>query len=104
MRDAATGAQACEIVGREGGGIDVILMNIQMPGMDGAEVAALIRADRRLAELPLVLLSSINVATTGSGGGGCVLALLDPEKADFQFGALKDKLGPTQVTAVEVPT
>lgn len=49
-------------------------------------------------------LGCLAAKTTGSGGGGCVLALLDPEKADFQLGALKDKLGKTQVTAVEVPT
>lgn len=42
--------------------------------------------------------------TTGSGGGGCVLALLDPENSDRQVAALKAKLGESKVTAVEVPT
>ncbi len=42
--------------------------------------------------------------TTGSGGGGCVLALLSPDKADLQIQELKAKLGASQVTAVEVPT
>ncbi len=37
----------------------LVLLDMQMPDMDGAEVAAAIRADPKLADVPLVLLSSI---------------------------------------------
>jgi mevalonate kinase len=39
---------------------------------------------------------------TGAGGGGCVLALLDGERAEAQIAALKDKLGATRVFPVEL--
>ena len=38
---------------------ELVLLDLQMPDMDGTELAAAIRADPRLAKLPLVLLSSI---------------------------------------------
>ena len=42
-----------------GSGYQVALLDEQMPGLDGVELARRIRADSRIAELPLVLLSAI---------------------------------------------
>ncbi len=41
--------------------------------------------------------------TTGAGGGGCVLALLDPTHPQEQLAALKDIVGASKVTAVTLP-
>lgn len=41
--------------------------------------------------------------TTGAGGGGCVLALLDPRNPDRQLQALQADLGTGRVIALELP-
>jgi mevalonate kinase len=41
--------------------------------------------------------------TTGAGGGGCVLALLDPKNPDLQLQALQRALGPNRVIPLELP-
>jgi mevalonate kinase len=41
--------------------------------------------------------------TTGAGGGGCVLALLDPIRPQEQLAALKNIVGANRVTAVTLP-
>jgi mevalonate kinase len=41
--------------------------------------------------------------TTGAGGGGCVLALLDPARPQEQLQALKNNVGASKVTAVTLP-
>jgi mevalonate kinase len=40
---------------------------------------------------------------TGAGGGGCVLALLDPADSAAQLATLRERLGATRVFGVEVP-
>lgn len=50
-----SGAEAVERVGREP--FDLVLLDINMPGMDGWETLRLMRADERLAGLPIVMFS-----------------------------------------------
>jgi chemosensory pili system protein ChpA (sensor histidine kinase/response regulator) len=37
---------------------DIILLDIEMPRMDGYEVAALVRADPRLRDVPIIMITS----------------------------------------------
>lgn len=53
---AASGAQALETLRREN--VDVILLDVMMPGMDGLEVCRQIRADERLRQIPVILLTA----------------------------------------------
>jgi signal transduction histidine kinase/DNA-binding response OmpR family regulator len=46
----------------------LVLLDMQMPGMDGAQVAARVRADAALASVPLILLSSMGALRGGSEG------------------------------------
>jgi CheY-like chemotaxis protein len=59
---AANGAEALERTARavDGGApFDVALLDLQMPGMDGRELARRLKADPRSARVPLVLLTSM---------------------------------------------
>jgi signal transduction histidine kinase/DNA-binding response OmpR family regulator len=43
-----------------GASVDCIILDYQMPGMNGADVAKVIAADRRLVGIPVVLLTSVD--------------------------------------------
>ena len=45
---------------------------------------------------------ALSAKVTGAGGGGCVLALLDPEDAPSQLSLLKSRLGAHRVFEVEL--
>ncbi|MCY0092582.1 hybrid sensor histidine kinase/response regulator [Hoeflea ulvae] len=43
-------------------GIDLVVLDFQMPGMSGAEVAGMIRSDPRISQTPILVLSSVDQA------------------------------------------
>jgi CheY-like chemotaxis protein len=53
--EASSGRQALEVHRRER--VDLIIMDLQMPGMDGEQVTRTIRADRTLREVSILLFS-----------------------------------------------
>ncbi len=53
---AGSGAEALEVLHRED--VDLVLLDIVMPGMDGYQVCRAIRADERLAFLPVVMITA----------------------------------------------
>ena len=53
---AASGAEALDVLGRED--VDIVLLDILMPDMDGYEVCRRIRADERTAFLPVVMVTA----------------------------------------------
>jgi CheY-like chemotaxis protein len=55
VRTAGTGLAALEVL--EEDEVDLVLLDINMPEMDGWEALRLIRADERLADLPVVMFS-----------------------------------------------
>jgi PAS domain S-box-containing protein len=55
---AQTGNQALEVLLREE--IAVILLDVNMPGMDGFETAALIREHPRFAKTPIIFVTAVN--------------------------------------------
>jgi two-component system, cell cycle response regulator DivK len=58
--EAASGAQAIALAGAHVP--DVILMDLRLPDMDGAEAARALGAGVRTAGIPIVLLSSVRLA------------------------------------------
>jgi len=56
VRTATSGADALTIVAREA--VDLVLLDILMPGMDGYEVCRRLRADEKSAALPIVMVTS----------------------------------------------
>jgi len=55
---AVDGREAARAVTESGQIFDVVLMDIQMPEMDGYDSARLIRADGRFAELPIIAMTA----------------------------------------------
>ncbi|RMG96518.1 MAG: response regulator [Candidatus Dadabacteria bacterium] len=53
---AATGAEG--LAAARAGGVDVVLLDIQLPDLDGTEVLERLRADPRTAGLPVIAVTS----------------------------------------------
>lgn len=75
---------------------DVILLDIQMPVMDGLEVLRLLKSDQQLAKTPVVILSNVDseemfqkVGDLGAAQYYLVKSLTDPQKVvDITLEAL----------------
>jgi adenylate cyclase len=58
VASAADGAEALDKLG--GRDFDLILLDVIMPGMDGVETLHRLKADERLREIPVIMLSSLD--------------------------------------------
>ncbi|WP_456429570.1 diguanylate cyclase [Nitratifractor sp.] len=56
--DVTSGEEALEVLGKEK--IDLILLDILMPGMDGYEVCRIVKADKSLRHIPVIFITSKN--------------------------------------------
>jgi DNA-binding response OmpR family regulator len=58
---AENGLEALELLGsQEESGVDVVLLDLEMPELDGYETLARIKADDRLRHLPVIVISSVD--------------------------------------------
>jgi two-component system chemotaxis sensor kinase CheA len=57
VQTANDGAEALAVIERDGG-IDMVVTDLEMPNVDGLGLLALIRSDRKQAELPVVVVTS----------------------------------------------
>jgi len=55
---AKSGNEALKTMLREN--IDIVLLDVQMPDMDGFEVAELMRANKRTCDIPIIFITAIN--------------------------------------------
>ena len=58
VADAPDGEQALELLGRRS--FDLVLLDVVMPRMDGFEVLMRLKADSRLREIPVIMISALN--------------------------------------------
>ena len=75
---------------------DLILLDVMMPGMDGGDVVAKIKEDKRLNHIPIVFLSAIvkkeETQPTGGNIGGLTF-LAKPVKLDDLITCIENHLG-----------
>ncbi|HAT35603.1 MAG TPA: hypothetical protein DCS82_07800 [Rhodospirillaceae bacterium] len=55
---AETGVKALELL--RGGGFELVLLDVLMPGMDGYEVLARIKSDPELRDIPVIMVSALD--------------------------------------------
>ena len=66
VRVAADGAEAWRLLQETG--CDLLLTDVEMPEMDGFELTTRVRADQRLRDLPVVLVTSLDSGTDRERG------------------------------------
>jgi DNA-binding response OmpR family regulator len=75
---------------------DFILLDVMMPGMDGGDVAAQIKAEEKLKNVPVVFLSAIvtkeETKPTGSMIGGTFI-LAKPVKLEDLITCIENHIG-----------
>jgi CheY-like chemotaxis protein len=107
--EAASGPEALAMLAAaaDGDAFGLVLLDMQMPDVDGAQVAAAIRMDARLAGLPLVLLSSIGGLRGGLDGAralGFDAALTKPVCQTTLLETVTQVLGRRAATAAAGPS
>jgi len=86
--DARSGAEALELVGRNPGGIDMVILDLVMPGMDGGETFDRLRAIRPDLRVLLTSGYSIDGRASEIRKRGCQGFIQKP----FTIGQLSEKI------------
>jgi class 3 adenylate cyclase len=60
VTEAEDGRQALDLLGADGGGIDVVLLDLVMPELDGFETLAAIKRDAALSTVPVIVVSGLD--------------------------------------------
>ncbi len=89
-RTAMDGLQALEVLRSDA--IDLVLSDVEMPHLDGFGLTAEIRADRRIAHIPVILVTSLNAPEhreRGASAGADAYIV----KGEFDQGTLLQTIG-----------
>ena len=94
VHTAADGAEALRWLLEERRPMDVVLMDVLMPGVDGLEAVRRLRADARTRELPIVCVSAKANGDVQAAGlaAGCDRYLIKPVPEDRIFAAITEAL------------
>jgi signal transduction histidine kinase/DNA-binding response OmpR family regulator len=87
VQAAASGAEALDWI-RRGDAFDIAVLDMQMPGMDGVQLADAIRACRSAQELPCILLTSLGKRGEDRDSSKFAVGLSKPIKASQLYDAL----------------
>ena len=80
--EAGSGMEALARL-RAAGHVDLVLLDLMMPGMNGAEVLATMKIDPALADIPVVIVSGdASAAEVGRrlAAAGCLMKPIDAER------------------------
>lgn len=87
---AASGNEALSILMKKA--VSLILMDVQMPGMDGFETAGIIKENQRLSQIPIIFISAISQATEDVRRGyemGALDYLFSPYTPEILFAKVR---------------
>ena len=101
-RNALEGLEVLRAVARMGLRVDCMVVDYQMPGMNGLEMVEAIRAEPEIAEVPVVLLTSVDQSLSGFGARELSIAahLIKPARSS----ALLEAMITAMQTTVDGPT
>jgi len=102
VRASTSGAEALALLA-QGVGFDVAILDMQMPGMDGAQLAEAIHARPNTQALPLVLLTSLGRRAEDMAQGNFAASLTKPVKAAQLYEVLLSVLGLTAAPQLVQP-
>jgi signal transduction histidine kinase/CheY-like chemotaxis protein len=99
--DGPHGLTAVREAQRHGTSFDLVILDMQMPGMDGLELARLIKADPRVAATPLVMLTSWTQRGQAAEAreAGIVRLMSKPVRQAHLFSVVANALGRTGTPA-----
>jgi DNA-binding response OmpR family regulator len=105
VHEALTGPDGIDIALREP--IDLILLDIMMPGMDGFEVCRQIRANRRIGRIPIVMFTARSQAADRkialeSGANDYVIKPLRPNILVEHVKATLASVTPTEASTASI--
>lgn len=60
LLEASSGREALALLGQDAGLVDVILLDWNMPGMDGLELLQRLKSDARFKQIPVIMVTSTN--------------------------------------------
>ena len=63
LQEAANGVRALEILGEYGGDVDLMLLDITMPEMDGFEVLSYMNRSGLIENIPVIMISAENATS-----------------------------------------
>lgn len=93
VHTALTGEKGIELAGKEE--IDIILLDIVMPGMDGFEVCRRVKADEKLQEIPVIFITALKgdkesrIIALECGAEAFIAKPIDESELTAQIRAMK---------------
>jgi two-component system cell cycle response regulator len=93
LLQAENGAQAVQVAVREMP--DLILLDLQMPVMDGAKALALLRTNEKTSSIPVIMVTTIGEETQRGQllAAGADRVLVKPINGPDFLGAIREILG-----------
>ena len=90
--EADSGERALELLREDAGAVDLVLLDLLMPGMDGFETLATIKGDSALAALPVIVISGLDELDS-------VVRCIETGAADYLLRPFQPALLRARITA-----
>ncbi|WP_129626500.1 response regulator [Candidatus Oscillochloris fontis] len=89
----ASGPQALEWLAIQNEAVDIAILDMQMPGMDGSQLAEMIHSTPATSDIPLILLTSLGRRIEDIANGNFATSITKPIKAAQLYQTLLAILG-----------
>jgi CheY-like chemotaxis protein/anti-sigma regulatory factor (Ser/Thr protein kinase) len=100
--EVASGLEALQLLS-DGDGVDVVVIDLEMPGMDGLELAVALRRLPDARRAPVILLAGLHRRTSPVDLSSVQAVVTKPVRSGVLLGKLRDALAPPAAAADAVP-